>query len=557
MSTPRPRRIASFAAGGSYAQGLPAAAPATGYTPGPETNAAGSWGAAAETGGIPGDANMSPVGAGPTPAGPQPGNYVPPPAALPAAAPNIAAAAPPTPAPGSNMIEFSGLSGNMGGYGLAKGGPVKEGIPTEHFAGGGRSGHGGFTTPALPPGYITDIGAPASTNDQQDPYQRRASAPGFGIDSQHHLSPGDYSKGEPTPDQGSSLWDAPLQQSQKNEQPKPPPQPKQQQQQQKPPQQQQQQQPPSSPTPGAWNGGLDNLPAPPAPGNTGNGSGGATPPANAGIPTDAMGSPGAAADTAGAGGADTAAGAGGADTAAGAGGADTAGAGGAGTNAMGSPGAAAPAADAAAGAASGGLAEGGPIVNPKEEPYREKWRAKNGQKQTPYKAFDDGGTVPTDNSQGAIPNSADIPVQQDQGQQGQAGDPMQVLQGVKDALSYTRQQAGLSDNAFKMATDQKLAGNMPGKPAGPGGDQPNPNPFPIKTPATPFGTKTSQNDNSAQAAEDGGPIHSSNSGRILNELPHKPFSETHGPLPITPPSSTPGNTQPKQSAIPTEDNEAA
>ena len=89
MSTPRPRRIASFAAGGSYAQGLPTPTPATGYTPGPETNAAGSWGAAAETGGIPGDTNASPVGAPPAWTGQNAGNYVAPAAALPAAAPNI------------------------------------------------------------------------------------------------------------------------------------------------------------------------------------------------------------------------------------------------------------------------------------------------------------------------------------------------------------------------------------------------------------------------------------------------------------------------------------
>ena len=64
----RGRKIAHFAAGGGAldtAQGLPAATPATGYTPGPETNAAGSWGAAAESGGIAGDPNISQVGAPP------------------------------------------------------------------------------------------------------------------------------------------------------------------------------------------------------------------------------------------------------------------------------------------------------------------------------------------------------------------------------------------------------------------------------------------------------------------------------------------------------------
>jgi hypothetical protein len=131
------------------------------------------------------------------------------------------------------------------------------------------------------------------------------------------------------------------------------------------------------------------------------------------------------------------------------------------------------------------MAAGGPV----EEPYRDKWRAKNGQKQAPYKAFADGG------------DTSAIPIDPDQGQEGQAGDPTAAIQGVKAALTATRQQFGLSDNAFQMAS-QQLAGNMPAKPAGPGGDQPPLNPFPTKTPATPFGTKTSQNDNDADDNEE-------------------------------------------------------
>ena len=36
----------------------------------------------------------------------------------------------------------------------------------------------------------------------------------------------------------------------------------------------------------------------------------------------------------------------------------------------------------------------------------------------------------------------------------------------------------------------KMAAVIPTKPAGPGGDQPNPNPFPIKTPEIPFGKRS-------------------------------------------------------------------
>jgi len=151
----------------------------------------------------------------------------------------------------------------------------------------------------------------------------------------------------------------------------------------------------------------------------------------------------------------------------------------------------------AGGAGAAGMAKGGPVINPTEEPYRNKWRAKNGQKQAPYKAFADGG------------DTGAIPIDPDQGQEGQTGDDnLQAMQGVKAALTATRQQFGLSDKAFQMAS-QQLAGNIPAKPAGPGGDQPPLNPFPTKTPATPFGTKTSDSgeDNDTQSAAGGGPMY--------------------------------------------------
>lgn len=441
MSTSRPRRIAHFAGGGSFAQGLPTPTPATGYTPGPQSSAAGSWGAGAEAGGIPGDTNVSPVGAPPAwTGGPSPGDYVAPPAPMPANVGNQVNAPESSSAyvPGQYGSMGSNIASNsVGGFSFAKGGAIPDKV--EHFKRGGRSGHGAYKvagTPPPPPQQEPDTVAAhdsgvytrGSEGDSHNAHPDASgydpatgyTVPGSTADKENQGVDDDEKGGMPKPGmpkmggQGGSQSAAPG-------------------------------------GPGGWNGGLDSLPsASPA---------AAANPA-AGGPTDAMGSPGA----------------GGASSALPAG--SDAAQGGIPLDAMGAP----------------GMSEGG-SVQPKEEPYREKWRAKSGQKQAPYRAFDDGGQVPTDNAQGAIPDSPDIPVQQDQGQQGQAGDPMANLAAVKQALTYTRQQFGLSDNAFKMATD-KLAGNIPAKPAGSGGDQQNMNPFPTMTPKVPFGKKTSQADDS-------------------------------------------------------------
>ena len=124
-------------------------------------------------------------------------------------------------------------------------------------------------------------------------------------------------------------------------------------------------------------------------------------------------------------------------------------------------------------------AKGG-AINPIEKSYREKWRVKNHKHGTPYKAFDQGGStgddVPTNSPSGAIPDTPDMPVDPYQGQEGQAGD--QLYSKVKQVLSQTRQQFGLTDAAFEHMNkymqfnpNQQQAGNMPTKPAGPGGDQ--------------------------------------------------------------------------------------
>lgn len=56
-----------------------------------------------------------------------------------------------------------------------------------------------------------------------------------------------------------------------------------------------------------------------------------------------------------------------------------------------------------------------------------------------------------------------------------------ALKAVDDALSYGRQQI--------TGQGQQMASNTPARPAGPGGDQPDTNPFPTKTPAIPFGNR--------------------------------------------------------------------
>ena len=89
-------------------------------------------------------------------------------------------------------------------------------------------------------------------------------------------------------------------------------------------------------------------------------------------------------------------------------------------------------------------ARGGSIPAPKEEPYRNKWKAKNHPGDSSYR-FDDGGDVPD-------PGGVDM----SQGQEGQAGDLSGALGQVQQAYQY-----GL----------QQVAGNIPTVPAGPGGDQ--------------------------------------------------------------------------------------
>lgn len=136
-------------------------------------------------------------------------------------------------------------------------------------------------------------------------------------------------------------------------------------------------------------------------------------------------------------------------------------------------------------------------------------------------AFSAGGDVPDPG--GAIPDPAiDTSVMQDTstGDQGQAGDPSQtadqgdLMGSVMDALTAARQQYGLTDQMFagniptkpagpggdqtqggpQDRGNQQVSANMPAKPAGPGGDQPATNPFPTKTPSPPFGQASNDSD---------------------------------------------------------------
>jgi hypothetical protein len=112
--------------------------------------------------------------------------------------------------------------------------------------------------------------------------------------------------------------------------------------------------------------------------------------------------------------------------------------------------------------------------------------------------FDTGGAVPDPG--GAIPDDPNDTSDVDPtttGDTGQAGDPRQA---VMQALTTSRQMNGLNDavfgdlsNAIHQSSGGQQQAYMPSRPAGPGGDTPTQNPFPTRTPAIPFGTKTSNN----------------------------------------------------------------
>jgi hypothetical protein len=66
-----------------------------------------------------------------------------------------------------------------------------------------------------------------------------------------------------------------------------------------------------------------------------------------------------------------------------------------------------------------------------------------------------------------------------------------ALEAVNEAMMYGREKFGLprGDEGQGAIPDQTAA-NMPTRPAGPGGDRPDQNPFPTRTPAIPFGRQS-------------------------------------------------------------------
>ena len=357
------RHIAHFAAGGDAisgtAQGMPAPTAGGGFTPGPETNAAGSWGAGAQSGGIAGDTNASPVGAPDTSAFNQPGDYVAPAAALPAAAADTPHYVAPPP-----VAQAAPMWGGGGGQYGARVGGMKDGGTVQSMKRGGKVRQ---PKPNGKPGSSQPTNEPP-TNEPPTNEFPQAQAP----------------------------------------------------------------QAPRAPQ------------APQAP--------------MSGIPA-------------------------------------------------------------------------GP---------------------SPPMGMDEGGDVP---------DTSVMPMDAEQGQEGQAGDPAPQKSGpspaVQSALTAARAQFGLNDNMFNMMSKQ-TAGNMPTKPAGPGGDQPTSNPFPTKNPATPFGTKTSQADSDGDSdtvsAASGGSIYPKNKPmyptiKKVKTPPGFEDSDTGAP-PIPPQMSQGAQAPPQQSDVP-------
>jgi hypothetical protein len=110
-----------------------------------------------------------------------------------------------------------------------------------------------------------------------------------------------------------------------------------------------------------------------------------------------------------------------------------------------------------------------------------------------------------DSSGGGYSNQQNQPA----GQQGTLPDINGALGSVQDAY------AQLKDQMLHGGGQQQAAG-IPTAPAGPGGDQPTQNPFPVKNPSPPFGQASNGN---TQVADAGRPIPPSPSGQ-----PIKPFN---------------------------------
>ena len=526
MATRTGRKIAHYAAGGgalptdATAQGMPAATNSLGIqNPGPQTTSVGSYGAAAEQGGIAGDTNVSPVGAPDTSgfsASLAPDKTQTQPEFAPAAASVAATPSPVKAAAPSGGLSAGGYEGQLLGNMFEKGGAIPDKV--EHFAGGGRSGHGGYKIAGDPNATLNeDNDMVAKFNEQARTHVSRrftdtaeTTAPpggqqqqpsggggGGGGGGQRGGGGGGGQRGGGGGGGGG-------------------------------------QQPSGSSSSLGWSGGLDSLPGGGGDNSTGSGSTTTSPSPEA--PTDAFGSqayPPAQQDPSSSGAIPDG---------------STPGQGGVPTDAMGSPGTGGGISMTGGGGARGGrvtrkgivppkFADGGatpgsqqdlinqldghldpmdpnqPLVNKdgslsKLDPGSESTGFDGG---GVVRRYDKGGALPDPDAHaggidpttlqpgwegpimdkdgelsaqdpgsmdqpppavsnavantakgGAIPDTADVPIDQDQGQEGDAGD---LFAQVKSVLSATRKQYGLTDKAFQMS------GNMPTKPAGPGGDQ--------------------------------------------------------------------------------------
>ena len=187
--------------------------------------------------------------------------------------------------------------------------------------------------------------------------------------------------------------------------------------------------------------------------------------------------------------------------------------------------------------------------------------------------FDDGGAVPDPtatpdpngagssdatpdpSSQGAIPDPGDaIPAPQGDQAQPNIND---MLNSAIDTYQYGLQKYGMGD---QQGNQQQAM--MPSKPAGPGGDQPNTNPFPIKNPSPPFGKLAYM---PAIPAGPGGD--QPNPNPFPTKTPNPPFGQRfsaadqrpippapNGPpiKPFDPRDYLPGGSKASQGAIPTQ-----
>lgn len=139
----------------------------------------------------------------------------------------------------------------------------------------------------------------------------------------------------------------------------------------------------------------------------------------------------------------------------------------------------------------------------------------------------DTGVIPTGDL-GVAGMADDLADNQSQNQGQDNSDLSDAVSAAQDALAYGRQKNGMPP--------QLLAGNIPAIPAGPGGDQPNPNPFPTKTAPIPFGRRAdaSQDDSSdtdnVQGAAKGGSVKSFANGGDMDNPINNPSTPPGGSI---------------------------